>query len=178
MPTTPPAAPRDEDADRFKKNLERSCTADGSAANAAPTAVGVATAGASETAGAWETVTVSTPFCCSHLARRPFSFDRERSEEEGNRPRDRERSRERRGRSRDQELPGERGNEHAADAISSSQKTATGHAETGINPRIETGLPENENARAESGSDPNIATARWRTATERMTAFDALDREQ
>ena len=141
----------------------------------APPAAGVATAGASETAGAWETVTVSTPSCCSRLARRPFSLDRERSEEEGNRPRDSERSRERRGRSRDRELPGKRRNVHAADTIGSGQKTSTGHGESGIDPRIETSLPENESARVESGSDPKIATARGRTATERMTAFDTLD---
>ena len=60
---------------------------------------------------------------------------------------------------------------HAADAIGSGQKTATGLGETGIDPRIETSLLENE-----SRSDPKIATARGRTATERMTACDALDR--
>ena len=60
--------------------------------------------------------------------------------------------------------------------IGSGQKTVTGRGETGIDPRIETGLPENESARVESGSDPKIATARGRTATERMTASDALDR--
>ena len=55
--------------------------------------------------------------------------------------------------------------------IGSGQKT--GHAESGPG---ETGLPESDSARAESGSDPKIATARGRTATERMTASDALDR--
>ena len=64
------------------------------------------------------------------------------------------------------------------DVIGSGQKTATGHAESGLDPRIETGLPENESARAESGSDPKIATARGRTATKRMTDSDALDRER
>ena len=123
------------------KILARSCTADGSVAIVAPPAAGVATAGASETAGAWETVTVSKPSCCSRLARRPLSSDHEQSEEGGNRPRDRERSRERRGRSRDHELPGERGNVHAVDATGSGQKTVTGHAKSGpgeidINPRI------------------------------------------
>ena len=54
--------------------------------------------------------------------------------------------------------------------IGSGQKTATGH--------VETGFPESESARAESGSDPKIATAHGRTATKRMTASDALDREQ
>ena len=80
--------------------------------------------------------------------------------------------------SRDRELPGERGNAHAVAVIGSGQKTATGHIESGIDPRIETGLPESESARAESGSNPKIATARRRTATERMTAYDALDRER
>ena len=47
-----------------------------------------------------------------------------------------------------------------------------------IDPRIETGLPESESARAESGSDLKIATARGRTATKRMTASDALDCER
>ena len=57
--------------------------------------------------------------------------------------------------------------------ISSGQKTATGHVEsglgeTGTDPRIETGLPESESVRAGSGSDPKIATAK-------TTASDALD---
>ena len=172
-PATPPAAPRDADPDRLKKNLARSCTADGSAASVAPPAAGVATAAASETTGAWETSTVSTPYCHSRLARRPLSLDREQSEERGDRPRDRERSRGRRGGSRDREPPDERGNAYADDAIGSGQKTATGHAESGIDPRIETGLPENQSARAES--NPKITTTRGRTATEKMTASDALD---
>ena len=41
---------------------------------------------------------------------------------------------------------------HAVDLIGSGQKTATG-----IDPRIETGLPKNESTHAESGSDPKIA---------------------
>ena len=70
----------------------------------------------------------------------------------GNRSRDRKRSRERRGRSRDGELPNEQGNAHTADVIGSGQKTMAGHSDsglgkTGIDPRIETGLPENETAR-------------------------------
>ena len=80
---------------------------------------------------------------------------------------------------RDHELPGEQGNAHAVDVIGSGQKTVTSHAESGlgengIDPRIETGLPENESARAKSGSDTKIATAHGRTATEMMTASDAL----
>ena len=84
------------------------------------------------------------------------------------------------------ELPGERGNAHAVDETGSSQKITTGHVEsglgeTGIDLRIENGLPENESTLAESRSDLKIATARGatvrgRTATERMTVFDALER--
>ena len=59
---------------------------------------------------------------------------------------------------------------HAVDVIGSGQKTATSHCESG--------LPENESVRVKSGSDMKIATARGRTATERMTASDALDRER
>ena len=78
------------------------------------------------------------------------------------------------------DLPGEQGNANAADVIGSGQKTATGHAETGNDPRIETGLPESESKRDGSGSDPKIATdhvttVRGRTATEKTTASDALD---
>ena len=82
------------------------------------------------------------------------------------------------------ELPGELGNAHSVDVIGIGQKTETGHGEsclgeTGIDPRIETSLPENESSRVKSRSDPRIATARdaiarRRTATEKMTAFDAL----
>ena len=65
-------------------------------------------------------------------------------------------------------LPGEQGNANAADV-------------TSIDPRIETGLPENESERNGSGIDPKIATdhvstVRCRTATEMMTASDALNR--
>ena len=68
----------------------------------------------------------------------------------------------------------------------SGQKTATGHAEsglgeTGIDPRIETGLSESESERDKSWSNPKIATdhfttVRGRTETEKTTASDALDR--
>ena len=44
-------ARREEDPDRLKKNLARSCTADGSAVKAAPPATGVTATGASKTAG-------------------------------------------------------------------------------------------------------------------------------
>ena len=59
---------------------------------------------------------------------------------------------------------------HAVAKIGSGQKTATSHVESGPSETgIETGLPE-------SGSDSKIATSRGRTATERMTASDALNR--
>ena len=59
--------------------------------------------------------------------------------------------------------------------IGSGQKTATGHVESGLDPRMETGLPESESILAASVSDPKTATAhgataRWRTATETTTA--------
>ena len=68
------------------------------------------------------------------------------------------------------DLPGELGNAHAVDVIGSGQKTATSHGETGIDPRIKTGLPENE-----SGSGQKTATAHGKSATATMTASDALD---
>ena len=85
------------------------------------------------------------------------------------------------------DLPSEQGIANAADVIGSGQKTATGHAESGIDPRIETGLPEGETERDGSGSDPKIVTdpkiatdhvaiVHGRTATEKTTASDALDR--
>ena len=81
------------------------------------------------------------------------------------------------------DLPSELGNANADDGIGSGQKTATGHAETGIDPRIETGLPENESAPVESGSGQKTAaaldaTAHGKRATATMTAFDALDSER
>ena len=73
------------------------------------------------------------------------------------------------------DLPDELGNAHADDVTGSGPKTATGHAESSINPRIKTGLPENESVHAEKGSGPKTATghdvtAREKTATETMTA--------
>ena len=86
------------------------------------------------------------------------------------------------------DLPGELGNEYADDVIGSGQKTATSHvesdlSETSIDPRIKTGLPENESARVESGSGQKTATdrdanAHGKRATATMTAFDPLDRER
>ena len=84
------------------------------------------------------------------------------------------------------ELPGEQGIANAVDGFGSGQKTATGHvesglSETGINPRIENGLPESKSERDEIGSNPmtvtdHVATVRGRTATEKTTASNALDR--
>ena len=124
-------------------------------------------ADASETAGAWETVTVSTPSRCSRLAHRPLSFDRERPEESS-------------------DLPDEQGIANAPVETSSEQKIATGHAEsdpgkTGSSPRTATGLAEttSESDATDSGQKTvtgHAATARGRTATETSPADDALDR--
>ena len=74
---------------------------------------------------------------------------------------------------------------HADDVTGSGQTTATGHTEsghgeTGIDPRIETGPPANESAHVERGSGQKTATAREATAhgqiaNATMTALDALD---
>ena len=182
-PVTPPTAPREEDPARFKKNLARSCTADGIAAIVAPPVGGTTTAGAPETAGAWETVTVSTRSCRSRLAAvlSPLTANGQREEivrgtasghenDEGDRLTA----------NGHDNLPGEQGIANAADVIGSGQKTANGHAESGLGPRIETGLPESESERDGSGSDPKIATdhvatVHGRTATEKTTASDTLD---
>ena len=79
------------------------------------------------------------------------------------------------------DLPGEQGIANAIDRIGRGQKTATSLVESGIDPRIETGLPESESERNGIESDPKIATdhvatVRGRTATETTTASDALDR--
>ena len=83
------------------------------------------------------------------------------------------------------DLPGWQGNAHADDVTGSGQTTATGHTEsghgeTGIEPRIETGLPDIESAHVERGSGQKTATAREATAHGQianmtMTALDALD---
>ena len=59
------------------------------------------------------------------------------------------------------DLPGEQGNANAVDTTGSGQKIATGHiesglGETGIDPRIVTGLPESESKRYVTG--PKTAT--------------------
>ena len=79
------------------------------------------------------------------------------------------------------DLPGEQGIANAVDGTGGGQKTSTGHiesglGETGIDPRIETSLPVSESESNGVGSGPKTATNRGRTATETMTASDALDR--
>ena len=75
----------------------------------------------------------------------------------------------------DVDLPGEQGIANAVDVTGSGHKTATGHVESGIDPRIATGLPKSESERDSTGSSPKIATTCRRTATETRTASDALD---
>ena len=92
IPTMTPIAPREEDPDRLKKNLARSCTADGSAVKAAPPATRVTAPAASETTGGCK-ATTPTPSRVSRLASRPVSSARKRAGEPGNHPHDREQSR-------------------------------------------------------------------------------------
>ena len=83
------------------------------------------------------------------------------------------------------DLHGEQGNANAVDTTGSGQKTATGHVEsglgeTGIDPRIVTGLPESESEHDATRSGPKTATghamtARGWTATGTRPASDALD---
>ena len=68
------------------------------------------------------------------------------------------------------DLPGEQENANAVGATGSGQKTATGHVEsglgeTGIDPRIVTGLPESEGERDATGSGPKTATSHAMTAS-------------
>ena len=83
------------------------------------------------------------------------------------------------------DLPGGQGTRTLNDVTGSGQKTATGHTKrghgkTGIDPRIDTGLPAIESAHVESGSGQKTATACEATAHKQianatMTAIDALD---
>ena len=66
-PAMPRIALREEDPDRLKKNLARSCKADGSAVKTAPPATGVTAAAASETTGGCE-ATAPTPSWVSRHA--------------------------------------------------------------------------------------------------------------
>ena len=81
--------------------------------------------------------------------------------------------------------PGGQGTRTLNYVTGSGQTTATGHTEsghgkTGIDPRIDTGLPTIESSHVESGSGQKTATAREATAHGKivnatMTAIDALD---
>ena len=124
-------------------------------------------ADASETTGAWETVTVFPPSRCSRLARGLLSFDREWSEERSDRSRDRERSRERRGGSRGHgDLPNEQGIANTPAETGSDPKIATDHAESdpdesGSGPKTATDLAEkpSESERDATDSGQKAATS-------------------
>ena len=83
------------------------------------------------------------------------------------------------------DLPGGQGNAFADGTTGSGQKTATGHAEsghgeTGINPRIETGHVATESFHAVTDSGQKTATSHClsgheKRATWTMTGVDALD---
>ena len=70
------------------------------------------------------------------------------------------------------DLPGGQGNAFADDATGSGQKTTTGHAESGIDPRIETGLSVTESFHAATG---HSVSGHEKRATWTMTGVDALD---
>ena len=70
------------------------------------------------------------------------------------------------------DLPGGQGNAFADGATGSGQKTATGHAESGIDPRIETGLSVTESFHAATGHG---VSGHEKRATWTMTGVDALD---
>ena len=83
------------------------------------------------------------------------------------------------------DLPGGQGNAFADGATGSGQQTAIGHAEsghgeTGIDPRIETGLSVTESFHAATSSGQKTATGHGmggheKRATWTMTGVDALD---
>ena len=83
------------------------------------------------------------------------------------------------------DLPGGQGTCTLNDVPGCGQTTTTkhtesGHGKTGIDLRIDTGLPANESAHVESGSGQKTATAREATthgqiANATMTAIDGLD---
>ena len=81
------------------------------------------------------------------------------------------------------DLPGGQGTRTLNDVNGSGQTTATGHTEsshgeTGIDPRIDIGLPAIESAHVESGSGQKTDTAREATAHRQIanaTMIDALD---
>ena len=78
------------------------------------------------------------------------------------------------------DLPGGQGNAYADDVTGSDQPTATGHAESSIDPRIETGLSVNESFHAATISGQKTATGHGVSGHEKrakgtMTVVDALD---
>ena len=83
------------------------------------------------------------------------------------------------------DLPGGQGNAFADGATGSGQLTATGHAEsghgeTGIDPRIETGLSVTESFHAATGRGQKTATGHGvsgheKRATWTITVVNALD---
>ena len=126
-------------------------------------------ADASDTTGAWETATVSTPSRCSWLARRPLSFDRERPEESG--------EGDRMTASSHGDLPDEQGIANAPAKTSSDLKIATGPDKSGSGPKTVTDLAEtpSKSERDATDSSQKTATARWRTANETSPATGALN---
>ena len=70
------------------------------------------------------------------------------------------------------DLPGGQGNAFADGATGSGQLTATGHAESGIDPRIETGLSVTESFHTTTGHG---VSGHEKRATWTMTVVDALD---
>ena len=151
----------------------------------APPATGVTSTATPGATGGWE-ATASAPSWAPRLASRPASSSLKRAEEADNCSLDRERSRERFEKACDRAAPPDgQGNAHAHGGSGSGQKTAialaeSGHGETGIDPRIETGHVATESFHAESGSGQKTATAlgvsdHEKSVTRKMTASHALD---
>ena len=93
-PAESPDAPREEEPDRFIKNLASSLIADGRAVMDVPPATGVTSTATPGATGGWE-ATASAPSWAPRLVSRPASSSRKRAEEADNRSLDRERSHER-----------------------------------------------------------------------------------
>ena len=148
-------------------------------------------AAASETTGAWETVTVIPPSRCSHLAHRLLSFDRERSEERSDSSRTARSSEgDRVTASGHGDFPDEQGIANAPSLTGSDPKNVTGHGESdpdesGSGPKTATDLAETPSESKHNATDSgqktaigHTATARGRTATETSPGDDVLDRER
>ena len=150
-PAMSPVALREEEPNRFIKNLASSRIADGRAVMDAPPATGVTSAAAPGATGGWE-ATASALSWVPRLASRPASSARKRAKEADNRSLDRERSCERFEGACDRAAPPDgQGNAHAHDGSGSGQKTATAH--------VESGHDATESFHVESGSGQNTATA-------------------